>query len=146
MREILFRAYHIPTKRFIPVYGFNKENVFEETFDGIDIGINVLALSQCILQQFTGLNDKNGTKIFDGDVVRILYTDWASKSNDDPRTLEEYLTDISKIGVVGFNDNAWELKMYSKKYDDYFYNSISPGTHGRIEVIGNIHDNPELLK
>lgn len=117
MREILFRAYHIPTKRFIPIYGFNKENVFEETFDGIDIGTNVLPLSECILQQYTGLTDKKGTKIFEGDILKH------------PN---------SGIFECIFKDNGFYL----------FYKNIiqRSTTTEHMEIIGNIHSNPELLK
>lgn len=108
--------------------------------------LEVLPVVAKSVGQFTGLTDKNGTKIFEGDIVRILYTDWVSKNESDQRTLEQYLIDKSNIASVEFNDNAWEVKSYSKKYDDYNYSSISTGTHGRIEVIGNVHDNPELLK
>ena len=101
--------------------------------------------------QFTGLTDKNGTKIFEGDILHfkayqgggfacpigtdIYYRVLFGHCNPDMNTLTEY---------VGF----WAL---GKNYDEddlYEYgNSISylVNSHGAC-VIGNIHDNPELLK
>lgn len=95
--------------------------------------------------QFTGLKDKNGKEIYESDIVRILYTDWSSKSDSDPRTIEQYLIDISHVGQVVFNDNSWEVKKHSIKYNDFVFSSINHGKYGFIEVIGNIYENPELL-
>lgn len=91
--------------------------------------------------QFTGLPDKNGTEIYDGDIVRILYTDWPSKSGNDERTLEQYMLDISYTATVVWGDAEWILK-----FSDDNYGSIHCGKHGQIVVIGNIHSTPELLK
>lgn len=69
--------------------------------------------------QYTGLNDKNGKKIFEGDIIR---------SNSERGYIEYYP-----------NDCAFDV------VDDHgFYWLISEMSN--IEVIGNIHDNPELLK
>lgn len=97
------------------------------------------------VREFSNKIDKNGKELFDGDIVRILYTDWPSKSNNDPRTLKQYLIDIARVGEIVFNDNSWEIKTYSKKYDDYNFSSISPGKFGYIEKLGTKHENPELL-
>jgi uncharacterized phage protein (TIGR01671 family) len=92
------------------------------------------------ISEFTGLYDKNGKMIFEGDIVKILYTDWISQPLEDTRSLEEYLDSLTKKGVVDFAPYVgWYLK--NGKYDL----SIISGTHGYIEVIGNIHDNPELI-
>ena len=97
------------------------------------------------IMQFTGLQDKNSKDIYEGDIVRILYTDWVSKSESDERTLQQYLIDIATIGVIEFNEDRFCVKTESKKYSDFNYSSIFAGQHGYIEVIGNIHENAGLL-
>ena len=64
-----------------------------------------------------------------------------SKEENDTRTLEEYLRDIAGIGVVKRTEyGEWRILL-----NDYLY-PIDCGKYGYIAVIGNIHDNPELLK
>jgi uncharacterized phage protein (TIGR01671 family) len=115
-----------------------------------DIGINeAIEASQQYgykTMQFTGLTDKNGTEIYEGDIVRILYTDWCSKSENDPRTLEQYLIDIANIAEVVFEKDCFCVKTYSKKYDDYNFSSLFAGKYGYVEVIGNICQNANLLQ
>lgn len=71
--------------------------------------------------QFTGLTDKNGKKIFEGDIVDIL-------------------TENEEIGVVAYEDGGFLVNADGFCVD--FHTNIK-GTD--LEVIGNIHDNPELL-
>ena len=150
MREILFRgkndkgewvygwlghlhSYNPQTKEISRVY-------FTEISEDFNSRLNIIVDYKTV-GQYTGLTDKNGKKIFEGDVVKILYTDWVSQPIEDKRTLEEYLDKKKKKGVVTFAPYVgWYLM--NDKYDL----SIISGTHGYIEVIGNIHDNPELLR
>ena len=83
--------------------------------------------------QYIGLTD-NGKKIFEGDIGRYKQTDGA-KENGKP---------IICTGVVLYNEKTASFAVESKdekgrKYFDYF--PIKD-----FEIIGNIHDNPELLK
>lgn len=85
--------------------------------------------------QLFGLKDKNGIEIFEGDPVRILYSDWPSKSESDERTLHQYLNDIAKIGEVVFDGFQFGISIYSKKFNEYFVHTPEYGQHGFIEVI-----------
>lgn len=87
--------------------------------------------------QYTGLTDKNGNKIFEGDVVHAIYSD---------RYIGVPDTDYGNL-IVGFDDTYYGGARYSMKIiGDTGYRIFSAGLRNGVTVIGNIHDNPELLK
>lgn len=97
------------------------------------------------VMQYTGLKDKKNNLIFEGDIVRILYTDWCSQSQEKngrySMSLEDYKDSISNIGKIVFLD----CKFCIQFNDDGYTGSIHCGTHGQIKVIGNIWENPGLI-
>lgn len=72
--------------------------------------------------QYTGLTDKNGVKIFEGDIV--------------------YVPDEEEAGVVAWDDESarFTIELTGLLIDFDNYSAIY------IEVIGNIYDNPELIE
>lgn len=76
--------------------------------------------------QFTGLYDKNGKRIFEGDIVKGLF--WQG---------------ISVLGVVEFRDGAFGLRWLRGKVEEF--SAFTSICNVEYEVLGNIHDNPELL-
>lgn len=72
--------------------------------------------------QFTGLVDRNGKRIFEGDYIH------AKRINDGTLT----------GGVVNFHNGCFAVR--------YFMNNPAIDILTEYEIIGNIHDNPELLK
>ena len=85
--------------------------------------------------QFTGLTDKNGKKIFEGDIVKAIQTEY-----DEDKEQEPFIFEV--IGEMIFEDACFGLK--AKKCID-FYSPMWEEDNVDLEVIGNIHDNPELL-
>ncbi|HDU6615401.1 TPA: hypothetical protein RFZ98_003104 [Listeria monocytogenes] len=81
------------------------------------------------VSQFTGLKDKNGKKIFEGDIVGIIEID--AFGNLDWNRLK---------GKVMFSEGAW-LVTDSGSFAIPLWSEIN-----EIEVIGNIYENPELLE
>ena len=81
--------------------------------------------------QFTGLTDKNGNKIFEGDIVKREYTLWHGETKKTRET---------QIGVVAYSNK--ECGFWLEKV----CNLRRPWDGDTSEVIGNIHDNPELLE
>jgi uncharacterized phage protein (TIGR01671 family) len=90
-------------------------------------------MSDCILMQYTGLKDKNGKEIYEGDIVKF-------------RTENIYLFGYVDWHYLGHF--VLSVKVSEQLSNDIWFdrvNHLSDG-HNGMEIIGNIHENPELLK
>lgn len=82
--------------------------------------------------QYTGLTDKNGTKIFEGDICR--FREWSKG-------------DMCWFGKVHYEHQQFLISgEKNKECESSFVLAMSRFIPENIEVIGNIHDNPELLE
>lgn len=82
--------------------------------------------------QYTGLTDKNGTNIFEGDILNI--------GEHNPAVNGRYLV------IYDTANHCWALKRSEEYHHHYFTFSDLNGFAESSEVVGNIHDNPELLR
>lgn len=145
-REIKFRAWDGLAETMIYwdelIYPKNKHRSL------LNLLVNLPQDHKSILMQYTGLKDKNGKEIYEGDIVRMLYTDWPSQCpNAEGRfefSVEDYMKSISKNGVVVYRLDRYCLE-FEDKHGNY-YDHILEGAHGEKEIIGNIYQNPELLR
>lgn len=116
MREIKFRAWDYKRKKMaIDVLDcFQFDNEFFPNH------------SKDVLMQYTGLNDKNGTEIYEGDIVRAASEgEW-------------------RIGEIAWGMAGFFIRL--KTAPNIWY--LSKGHNGEdmhCEIIGNIYENPELL-
>ena len=79
--------------------------------------------------EYTGLKDRNGKRIFEGDIVEYVRVGW-----DDP--------EMTRAEVIWCDfDGGWG----STEGQDYWSDALTATDAERMTVIGNIHDNPELL-
>lgn len=119
-REIKFRAWNNANNEWL-----NKEDAECLTIylDGryeIDMGW-VKVFPDLIIEQYTGLKDKNGKEIYEGDILQI-----------DDHILGDF--------VVVWHNFGWKIKR------SVGYESLSVHKSEDCTVIGNIHENPELLE
>lgn len=123
-REIKFRAWDERTM-FYP-----SQITFESCSWHVDKGRGVSIPSQphITLMQFTGLHDKNGKEIYEGDICRLVNAEGY-----------EHYENMAGIRAVEWNNENMALQFSG-------YVPLKWGGRESIEVIGNIYQNPELLK
>lgn len=131
MREILFRGKTVESGEWVEgvPYRFNTPGLEGKVAMILDYGpnvryINAVGVNPDTVGQFTGMTDKNGVKIFEGDIVR--------------KRVYEGIRNREVVFSFGTFHCGWgsgsSTAMHPYLLDDK-----------NIQVIGNVHDNPELL-
>lgn len=132
-REIKFRVWNKSTHKW--VHGPNEEvHLFGECIllGGFMGGIKLMELNDCIALQYTGLKDKNGKEIYEGDI--ILCPDLNPP---------EYTNTLS---IVEYHGSCWSYKDIHTNKVASIYDFIGMhDTDNDGHVIGNIFENPELI-
>jgi uncharacterized phage protein (TIGR01671 family) len=141
MREIIFRGqqvrgwfqkghYYVNEEgKHLICFTEKRHRIYGETIEYAECAVGPETIGQ-----YTGLKDKNGKMIFEGDIVK---------------------SDIDHIGDIQFDSGMFGIEWARYKENKLMTGSwgqvhnlrrIDDGFNNEIEIIGNIHDNPELLK
>ena len=123
MREILFRGKRLDNGNWVQGSIFTRIN--EVYIFPLPITTSKSEVDPATVGQYTGLTDKNGKKIFEGDVI-ALERGWGEK------VIYTIEYDTECCCFIGDSVNYIGFTTFENDGD-------------RIEVIGNIHDNPESL-
>ena len=135
MKHIKFRAKDKFTEKW--VYGDLVHNLgINEKGDYQRAMVGGYEAIEDTIGQFIGLNDKNGVEIYDGDIFKLA-------PSENGTVVNKYLVRVSEHFTVEIRDLDYPEKSrpfsyMSKDWWEYFQDEI--------EVIGNIYDNPELIK
>ena len=120
IREVIFRGKRTDNGEWI-----TDSETYIRDGDGIwlsDENLNVVTVLPETVGQFTGLTDKNGVKIFEGDILTI--------ENE------------GVYAAIKYNESNAAFYVEDEDHEDY----LGEAWETDVVIIGNIHDNPELLQ
>lgn len=133
MREILFRGKRIDNGEWVEGSLFNaKEDMFiiphgnkyrYDELEGLAFDVYGCKVNPSTVGQYTGLVDKNGVKIFEGDLIRS--------------------TETGETAIVQWFSEHSAFMIWCKTSNQVGF--LYECEKSIIEIIGNIHDNPELM-
>lgn len=147
MREIKFRGKSVKSGKWLYGYlGEAKDKVLQTTYcekvifenlswfntDNFGYVVNDYMVDKVTIGQFTGLHDKNGEEIYEGDIVKSPILD---------PIFGDTIKDAFCNAEIRFNKGSFVVSYYKGEHNIYIQDLCD-----KIEVIGNIHDNMDLLE
>lgn len=133
-REIRFRGKRSDTGEWtvgsliVTHKGFTGITTFTGKFPDGKIRAIIDEVQPETVSQYIGLKDKNGTDVYEGDILCISGFNTVGEA-------EEWIMEVGQYGEVAYStaDSDYSLLAWIDNFVEY-------------EVVGNIHDNPELMK
>lgn len=143
MREILFRGKRMDNGEwvdgYLSAYDLICPNYPEDTsnatgdYYGQTPYVGFVEVDPSTVGQYTGLKDKNGKMIWEGDIVAQSWYDFDEPSDD-------------AFGEVMYCDGDCSFSIMDLNKNEIITMGQGYAYHWEAEVIGNVHDNPELLE
>jgi uncharacterized phage protein (TIGR01671 family) len=125
MREIKFRAWDKEDKTILQ--NWHRDYVLIEHF-GFNGG------GRFILMQYTGLKDKNGKEIYEGDILGCY------------RLTGDFAGTCEPLGAAYFDEDLLSYCVEISGGWHYIHTLEDDSVYKGYEIIGNLHENPELIK
>lgn len=151
-REIIFKAKRIDNGEWVEgclVIDHSRSNLFEYRMQPVESGVLYAPpINPETICQYTGLTDKNGNRIWENDIANANSRDriWKNAiANTDSNVCVQI-----KFGKYSDGFTTWKYHQgfymaFSDKGRDFYRNELGYW-HNKIEIVGNIFDNPELVK
>ena len=132
MREILYRGKRVHTGKWIQGYYikiFGMSHIEIPGSEKENASFTAYTVNSKTIGQYTGMLDKNDTKIFEGDIVR---------------NKNKY---FQFVGIVKYQNGQFvvDWKLHQRVSNGVISSTVTHHLGNADEVIGNIYDNPELL-
>lgn len=135
MNNLPYRAWHIERKQMYPVEGINW--VHEEVILDTDVYHDKLfRFEDIVLMQSTGIQDKNGVMIFEGDIL-LMRPKGSKRDEDGPYALTDKFKALVKRHPAYNHLSYWVIP---GGYETSLKKKVE------IEIIGSIHTHPHLLQ
>jgi len=144
-REIKFRAWD----KVLKTFHYNVESIEKWEFEDSILNClnDILNYHGLIVNQYTGLKDKNGKEIWEGDIIRgkrknytMNVDGWGKELPRSKHEKESEPKDVKDMYIVKFDNAEFYLERNPIKGRFGFKHNDT------IEVIGNIYENPELVE
>lgn len=128
MRTIKFRGKRLDNNEW--VYGYLADKSYINDIDTVDL--SSIEVSLDTICEYAGLDDKNGKEIYEGDIVKAPLLD---------PIFGDVISDAFDNVAIAFYNGSFVVAYYQGRHKIYLQD-----LYDKIEVIGNIYDNPELLE
>lgn len=144
MREILFRVWNGMNYEYDIMVGKFGAFYVNPMNEGLDVGdsaslspFNTKFSDDVVIEQFTGLMDKKGKKIFEGDIVKVTDHTMEETFESCGATVTQFMT---RVYEVFWNETKWSIR--SLESELAFNPPVFDLPIGNItyEIIGNIHE------
>lgn len=130
MKDLKFRAYHKKQNRMFPVYAIGRDFVTEETLDGVNPGENCFSGDELEDIEVMLGSTVNDIEVFAGDIHKT-----------DPVDVDGEMQS-SYLPIVFDNGSFWIDESFEK---DGSYLHLLSSYDEKLNIVGNIFENPELL-